>query len=307
MAGTGNRAYAAGHFEINLDGSPTAAWIKSVEGGAVKTEVIDEAVGQDDLVFRHTATLKFEPFSISISMAAAKPFLQWIKDSWSRKFSRRNGSIVHADFNLKAKIEQTFQDALIEEVSFPALDASSKEAAYLNVKVRPEKLTIGSASGGIRGEEKASVKGKNWNPSMFRLEIDSIDCSKVYKIDALTVKQKVTELYFGTQRAPELEPTGIEFPNISLTLPEAYAGDFVKWHKAFVVDGDKDTKQIKTGSLQFLDHEGGSPIFTIDLEGVGIHSLSVDKSEANSEQLKMVKVELFVDFMTLALSDSGLD
>ena len=301
------RAYASGHFEFNLDGSPTAAWIKSVEGGAVKSEVITENVGSDDLAFRHTSTLAFDPITLNVAMSAAKPFLEWIKDSWSKKFARRTGSIVHADFNLKAQFEQSFQDALITEVGFPALDATSKETAYLTVKMQPEQLSLKSASGSLKGTENKDVKAKMWSPSNFKLTIDGVDCSKVRKIEAITVKQKVTQLYFGASRVPEIEPTGIEFPNMSLTLPAAYAQDFIKWHNEFVITGDKDTKQIKTGYIEFLDAQNKNTIFTIDLDGVGIHNLSIEKSDANAEDLKQVKVELFVDFMELKLGDSGFD
>lgn len=307
MATAGTRAYAAGHFEFNLDGAPTAAWIKSVEGGAVKSEVITEKVGPDDLAFRHTSTLAFDPFTVSVAMAASKPFLQWIKDSWSRKFQRRTGSIVHADFNLNAHMEQKFLDALIAEVVFPTLDAGSNEPAYLSIKMQPEKLTLEKASGKIKGVEKAQVKAKMWNASLFRMNIVGIDCSNVRKIESITVTQKITQLYFGTSRAPELEPTGIEFPNISLTMAAAYANDFIKWHQQFVVDGAKDTEQIKSGFLEFLDPQGSGTIFTINMDGIGIHNLSIEKSEANAEALKQVKVELFVDFMELELSDSGLE
>ena len=307
MATAGTRAYSAGHFEFNLDGAPTAAWIKSVEGGAVKSEVITENIGPDDLSFRHTSTLAFEPFTVNVAVAAAKPFLKWIKDSWSRKFQRRTGSIVHADFNLQAHMEQKFIDALIAEVVFPTLDASSKEPAYLSVKMQPEKLTLEKASGSLRGTEHIGIKAKLWNPSLFRMNIVGIDCSKVRKVESITVKQKITQLYFGTSRAPELEPTGIEFPNITLTMAAAYANDFIKWHKQFVVDGAKDTEQIKTGYLEFLDPQTEKPIFTINMDGIGIHNLSIEKSDANSEELKQVKVELFVDYMELELGDSGLE
>ena len=307
MAAPATRAYAAGHFEFNLDGSPTAAWIKSVEGGAVKSEVITEKLGPDDLAFRHTSTLAYEPFTINVAMAASKPFLQWIKDSWSRKFQRRTGSIVHADFNLEAHLEQKFLDALIAEVVFPTLDAGSKEPAYLGIKMQPEKLTLEKASGKIKGVESTGVKAKLWNPSLFRLNIEGVDCTKIRKIDSITVKQKITQLYFGTSRAPELEPTGIEFPNITLTMAASYANDFVKWHQQFVVDGAKDTEQVKSGFLEFLDPQGSNPIFTINMDGIGIHHLSIEKSEANSEELKQVRVELFVDYMELELGDSGLE
>jgi hypothetical protein len=106
-------------------------------------------------------------------------------------------------------------------------------------------------------------------------------------------------MYTGASRYAELEPTGIEFPNITVSMAEAYAQDFIKWHQAFIVTGDKESKQEKTGHIEFLDPTGGKSLCTIDLRGVGIHSLAIDKSEANAESLKRVKVELYVDSMEL--------
>ena len=291
------RAYSSGHFQFNLDGAPTSAWIKSVDGGGVKAEIVTENVGVDDMSFRHTSTVATETINLQVAVSAAKPILQWIKDSWNHEFARKNGSIIHADFNLDGRLEQSFLDALITEVGFPALDGSAKDAAYLTVKIHPEKLEVKSNSEKLQAVE--GVKAKLWLPSMFKLHIEGLDCSKVNKIDAITVKQKVTQLYFGTQRHPELEPTGIEFPNITITMAAAFADDFVKWHNDFVVKGAKDPEQEKQGYIEFLDPQGTTTLFTINLNNVGIHNLQIDKSEANAEDIKRIKVELYVDSMDL--------
>lgn len=295
---TGTKAYSSGHFMFTLDGTPDTAWIKSVDGGGVKSEVVTENVGVDDMSFRHTSTIEIEPINLQVAVSAAKPILQWIKDSWSHKFARRDGAIVHGDFNLDGRLEQSFLRALITEVGFPALDGSAKEAAYLSVKIHPEDLTLKPNSQKLQGVEGA-IKAKMWLPSMFKLHIEGVDCSKVNKIEAITVKQKVTQLYFGAMRHPELEPTGIEFPNITLTLAAAFADDFIKWHDEFVVKGAKDPEQEKQGYIEFLDPQGKDALFTINLNNVGIHNLQIDKSEANAEDIKRIKVELYVDSMDL--------
>jgi hypothetical protein len=294
---TTTRAYSSGHFQFNLDGTPTSAWIKSVDGGGVKAEVVTETVGVDDMSFRHTSTVAIEPINLQVAVSAAKPILQWIKDSWNHKFAQKDGSIVHGDFNLNGKLEQSFLRALITEVGFPALDGSAKEAAYLSVKLHPEFLEVKPNSEKLQAVD--GVKAKMWLPSMFKLHIEGIDCTRVNKIDAITVKQKVTQLYFGSERHPELEPTGIEFPNITITLAAAFANDFIKWHNDFVVKGAKDPEQEKQGFIEFLDPQGNEAIFTINLNNVGIHNLQIDKSEANAEDIKRIKVELYVDSMDL--------
>jgi hypothetical protein len=52
-------SYAAGHFELRIDGHVPTAYVKSVEGGWSRANIVDEAVGaqrvgaQADLHRRH--------------------------------------------------------------------------------------------------------------------------------------------------------------------------------------------------------------------------------------------------------------
>ena len=65
--------------------------------------------------------------------------MKWIQGSWRKEFGRRNGQITHADFNLNKQVEHEFYEALITETTFPTLDGGSKDAAYLKVKLQPER------------------------------------------------------------------------------------------------------------------------------------------------------------------------
>ncbi|WP_428266461.1 phage tail protein [Haliangium sp.] len=299
-------AYTAGHFLFHLDGDKETSWLKSVDGGGVKGSVIEEDVGPDFLQLKHVATVEIDPLSLEVGLSASAPIFRWIQDSWKRKFSRRNGSIIHANFNLESVIEQWFRDALISEVSFPTLDGSDSNPAYLGIKLLPEFIeTKPGDQRHIQGVE--GHKQKMWTPSSFRLEIDGIDCRRVNKIDGFTVKQSIKPLYVGSNRFPELEPTGVEFPSLKLSMAAAYADEFIKWHHDFVVKGDKDPKHQKTGAIEFLDPATDKTIFSITLDHVGINHLSIDKSEANSEAIKRCTVELFVETMELDLGSSGLD
>lgn len=295
-----NRSYAAGHFLFNLDGSPATSYLRSVDGGVVKGNVITENVGPDALRFKHISTVQIEPLNVELAMSATNAVFTWIQDSWKRRFSRRNGSVIHANFNLEATMEQSFIDALIAETNFPTLDAGAKEPAYLGVKLKPEYLEIQKGDGNVIQGVEGQNKAKMWLPSMFRLTIDGVDCQRVNKIEAFSVKQTIKEMYIGDARYPELEPTGIDFPNLTITLPAAFADDFIKWHQDFVVRGDRDTDQEKQGSIEFLDPAGSNiPLFTVQLNHVGINSLAIEKSEANAAAIKRAKIELYVESMEL--------
>lgn len=294
------RSYSSGQFLFNLDGSPVKSWLKSVDGGVVKGNVVTESVGPDALRFKHISTVEIEPLTIELAMSASSPVFHWIQDSWNRRFSRRNGSVIHANFRMEATLEQEFNNALITETTFPALDAGDNNPAYLTVKLKPEFLKINKESGNKLQGEEGTNKAKLWLPSMFRLNIDGVDCTRVNKIESFSVKQTVKEMYIGNARYPELEPTGIEFPNLTISLPTAFAKDFIDWHQKFVVEGARDDEQEKHGSIEFLDPAGGDvPLFTIELKRIGINSLAIEKSDAHADAIKRCKIELYVEAMEL--------
>ncbi|HWM88132.1 MAG TPA: phage tail protein, partial [Kofleriaceae bacterium] len=298
----GRKSYSAGHFLFQIDESGEgAAYVKSVSGGMVKGAVLEDQAGPVATQFKHVGAVEIDPIQIEIGMALSKPLLEWIRGSWRRQFSRRSGSVIHADFDFRTKFEQWFEDALITETKFPTLDGSAKEPAYLSVTLQPERVKPKAGDGSIlRGNH--GIHQKLWQPCNFRLDIQGVDCSYVNRIDSFSVTQRIKPLYTGSTRFPEVEPTGIDFSNLVVYIGVEHADDFMAWYEQFIVRGDKDTRQERDGFLEFMAPDGHTVLFTINLNRLGIHKLSVEKSEANSEQIKRYKIELYLESMELEYS-----
>jgi hypothetical protein len=301
------RSYSAGHFLFRLDhGSDEgAAYLKSVGGGMVKGAVLEEQAGPASQQFKHIGAVEIDPITIEIGMALSRPVLDWIKGSWEKKFTRQDGCIVHADFNLKCKMEQWFYRALITETKFPTLDGAAKDPAYLSVTIHPEEVEH------VDGDDTAvtGFYGQNqklWLPSNFRMWIQGIDCTYVNRIDSFTVTQKVKPLYLGQQRFPELEPTGIDFSNITVYIAAEHATDFEDWYQETVIAGTQETTAERPGYIEFLGPDNDTVLFTINLNELGIHRMSLEKSEANAEQIKRYKIELYMETMELEWEDKYL-
>lgn len=309
---TDKSSFTAGHFELSIDGHPTTSYLKSVDGGYVKQSLVDEGIGGDVHRVKHASVAEIDPISFEFGISGADSVLKWIQQSWNKQFSRRNGVITHADFNLNKQIEHEFFEALITETTFPTLDGASKDAAYLKVKMQPEKVitklnpSSQKISGGNLG--KGQSKQKMWMCSGFRLNIDGIDDMKyTNKIDGFTIKQGIKKLYVGAERFPTIEPTKLEFPHITGTIAVTYADKLFKWYQDYVVAGKKDADAQKSGSIEFLSTDRGSAIFKINLFEVGLSSLSVMQSTANSDQIKRAKFELYVGRMEIDGKGLGLD
>src|SRR5579863_9283843 len=131
-------SHAAGFFELALDGQKTTAYLKSIEGGFPRAQVVEEAIGPDGQRVKHLSTVEIEPFSVEFGISGANSVLKWIQQSWKQDYVRHNGQVTHANFDLDQTFEHQFSDALILETTFPALDGASKEAAYLKMKFLPE-------------------------------------------------------------------------------------------------------------------------------------------------------------------------
>ncbi|HWO18362.1 MAG TPA: phage tail protein [Kofleriaceae bacterium] len=302
------RSYTSGHFELLIDGHASTAYLKSVDGGFAKAQLVDEPVGPANQRIKHTSVVDIDPFTIDFGISGANDILRWIQGSWKKKYDRRNGSISHANFNLKKTFEHEFREALITETSFPALDGSSKEAAYMKIKIQPEFVRATKLPGSAMAQGNLGKKQKMWMSSGFRLNIDGIDEMKyTNKIEAFTIKQGVKKLYTGQDRFPQIEPTKIEFPNITGTIALEYADKLLKWHDQYVMKGQSDPKAQKTGSIEFLNPQRDKAIFSINMYEMGLASLQVLPSQANQDQIKRVKFELYVGRMDLDGPAVGLE
>src|SRR3954469_776611 len=172
------RSYTAGHFELRIDAgnsaSKSTAFLKSVDGGYVRQSLVDEAIGPHNLRIKHTSVAEIEPFSIEFGLAGAENVLEWIQASWRKNWSRKNGQVSHADFNHFTTFEHEFYDALITETTFPTLDGSSKEPAYIKIKLQPERVVV-KKTDGQRLQSSGGQKQKMWTCAGFRLNIDGIE------------------------------------------------------------------------------------------------------------------------------------
>jgi hypothetical protein len=296
-----HRSYTAGHFEMQIDGHTTTAYLKTVDGGFVRAALMDEPIGPDNHRIKHTSVVEIEPFAVDFGISGANGVLKWIQDSWRKEYGRRSGQITHANFDLYQTFEHEFYDALITETTFPALDGASKESAYIKIKVQPERVVSKKGGGGGgRLQSNMGAKQKLWMCSGFRLKIDGVtDIEYANKIDSFTIKQGVHKFYTGEDRFPQIEPTKIEFPAITGTISVGYADGLIKWYDQYVVKGMADPKAQKGGSLEFLAPDRNEVLFRITFAEVGLHHLSMVQSQANADQIKRMKFELYIGKMDL--------
>lgn len=298
-----DRASSAGKFGFILDDKyQESAYIRTVGGGVAKGSVLREGVGSDELQIKHLGGVEIEPFDVEMGMGVSRPILEWIQESWNHEFSRRNGAIVYAGDHYKESIEHTFTHALLTEVKLPEVDALKSESPFMTLSFLPEQIEIKRAGGANLMVGRMPAEHKDWASRNFRFRIDGLEsaCKRVSKVGSFSVKQKLAKLYFGSRRYPEIEPTGLEFDDLTVTLPLEFADPFIKWYDEFVIKGAKDTREERQGELTFLGPQGGD-LMTINFANVGINKLMVEKGDTGSAKAKNIVVTLHVEAATLEL------
>jgi len=295
-----NRSYVTGKYELQLEGV-NSGFATQFYGGSAVADVVAEKLGPDHIQKKHLGPVKYEEISLSVGTGMSRSFYEWIKNTLARstKDARKSGAVVAMDYNYNAITQLDFNKAYLTEIGFPALDASSKDAARLTVSFAPEWTKRKTLSGAVQHHENAQVQ-KAWRVSDFRLKLKGLesDLARVNKIEPLVIKQKVVQNPVGELRDYETEPATLEIPNLVFTLPESHAQAVYAWHQSFVIDGNNGDAQEKTGTLELLAPDLKTVYFTLSFYGVGIVRVAPEKVEAGSENIRRVKVTCYVENMT---------
>lgn len=273
---------SVGRFHLELEGKP-CGFVDSVEGGGVTAEVVTEAPGTEHYLKKHLGAAAPEPIVLTCGLALAPGVYGWLADAWNGTQAPRDGRIVFTDATLKAIRQIEFRGAVVTSVTFPTLDGSSKDACRLTVVLDPEETRLEKASDSLKST--TATKAKQWLASNFRVEVDGLDAKRVAKVDAFTV---------ATAGQP------IDFPGLRVTIAESGADTWRAWHEEFVVQGMNDDSRERAGALVLLDPTL-QEIGRVQLAGLGVHRLAVEKAQANVDAVARVVAELYCERMELAL------
>jgi hypothetical protein len=295
-AAAGPMPTAAGSSALELDGQ-FVDFLKSVEGGFPKSEVIHEPVGPNMIVKKHIGPPKFQDIAIQCDPLMPKPLFDWIAATLNMSYVRKNGAIITTDSRSADQSRLQFNNALITEFGIPACNGAAKDYGFLTVKFAPEFTTPLAGKGNVISASVTKTQ-KVWPPSNFRLTIPGLDCSKVSKIEALTIKQTLPQDVVGQMRIPQKEPAKLEFPNLVLSIAEVSAGTFYAWFQDMVLTGNSGENNEKAGTLELLDPTL-TTLLTIYFHHLGIFGFAPQKPEANADAIRRVKVEMYCEQMTL--------
>lgn len=293
-----NPGAVAGSFALELDGV-FAGWLSFTDGGYATAEVIAARVpGPDPVVRKHLGAVKYEDIAIACGTGMSKSFYDWLGGLFTRTSQPKNGAILVADFNRKELSRLNFFNSLITEIGFPALDASSKDAAKMTIKISPEHTVYKKGSGKtVSPSGPDPGPAKKWTAADFRLQMDGLDCTRVNKIDAVIIRQCVAE-----NRVGQSQPASLDVSNLAVTLAESSASTFFDWHQDFVIAGNNGQGKEKHGTLDFLSPSLTDSLFRLTLKNLGIFKVSPEKIESASDAIHRVTATMYCEEMSFTHS-----
>ncbi len=306
--------YSAGHFALALDQGNNnqnpgmgnePAYLRSIEGGFYQGSIIAEALGADLHQVKHLGMVDPQPIKFEAGLASSRELLEWIKESWTHTASFRSGRIDHGspwDGKIRNHYAQVFWDALIAQVTFPAMSASASSGSpFLSVEVQPGNIKLLDGDD-LPMQVATADRQLSWSKASFRLELEG-EVIKAKKIDALSVKQHMKKLYTGRSRLPELVPASLEVSNLAVYSNPSDSKYFLDWYDERIATGAKETSQERSGAIIFQSTDGVD-LFELTLSGVGLYSLNLEKSVANAKETKQFKTGLYIEHVELKINSA---
>jgi hypothetical protein len=289
------RTYTAGRFILEIDAS-RVAMIKKLEGLGMEADIVANDMGPDNMQAKHVANIKWTPCKVTIGAGMGKGMYEWIKASFDKKYSTRNGSLTAADFDYKAQSLLTFQNALITSVNIGKLDGSSKDALYFDIEFEVEQARWAKGDGNvIKGDY--GTKQKAWLASNFRFTMGALPCNRVATVDAMTWKQSVAMDQIGINREPTKHPAKVVVPDVKVSVSMADYEPWANAAKAWFIDGKHLSENEMNGSVELLGPNVSDVIGTIHLMQCGFKKFSKQTFEANSEKVARFDVEFYCEQM----------
>ena len=289
------RGYVAGQQVLSIGGTQVGS-VKRVSGGDISAPVVDEPVGTSKFPKRHIGPIRYEEFVIQLGLDLSDPMADLIAGTWTGDAKRVDGAITEADYDLNARSERRFKNALLTETTFPAMGAMDKDPGFITLKLAPETIQRVKASGKVT-LDAARSRAKGWIPANFKLEIDGLDCTRVARIDSFSVKRAAAPDNVGEARDSKKEPARLEFPILKITVAESSAETWISWFDEFVVKGNCDDSKEKSGTLTLLGANMKDPVARIKLQHLGICRLHQEDAEAGSDRLATLVAEVYVEGM----------
>ncbi len=204
-------------------------------------------------------------------------YTTWLSAFLNGQRFPRNLQVLQVGPGGKVQSAAAFLSVLPQQVDLPALDATSKESLKWTVRFSAPTVGLTTPTNKVQGpiSRRSPALADN-----FRVAIDGIDTSRVFKVEAMTIKPP-TSGGVGPERQ-----TNVAVSNLVLYISVGFEQPFRLWMA-------NSPTQVKSGSLTFLKPNLQAPWGTLALHGLVIKKVET-VSTAASGSIPKARVEMTV-------------
>jgi hypothetical protein len=287
-----------GSLVLLLDNQPNAM-LRSLDGGGISAEVITETqrAGQP-VAGKRLGPVRYEEVVIETGLGMGAALHDWITRAWSGEAPLGQAAVAITDADGVVRTIRHFDDARLTQVTFPALDAASKDAGWLRIRLQPGQTRTESPTDKA-ALDVSGLRAVKWLTLAFRLSVDGMErAGMVVQIDPFGFRQPVPADAVGPQK-PYTAIAPPSFSNLRITVPEREAAPWLAWHEDAVVKGNSGPSSERSGQITLLDQAMKQQIGRIELHNLGIFRVAPMRQEPGTVVTHVV-VELYCERMTFA-------
>jgi phage tail-like protein len=300
--------YSGAHFSIEIDGiskgSNDLPTLRSVDGGGVQADVLSYQMGDKGDVWRQLGKPKYSDIKLTLGLADVEGFRNWVNQYLTGQHVRKSGAIIAADYNYMEKARREIKEAMIVGLGLPKWDANDKNQANITITLAPEQVIYKASEGKqIQAQNPSEEKQKKIPACNFTFSLDGLSpdvFARTVKVEAMEIKCKTIEHHYGTRLEPIKVPGKMEWPNLVFYVPEVDSEPLRMLHNDRMAGIRADQGKGTTGTLVFKNN-AQMPMGEFHFMGVHIFNVQTEKSDASTEELKLVKVECAIEGIGLVM------
>ncbi|QSA97921.1 hypothetical protein [Methylococcus sp. EFPC2] len=279
-------SYSTGYAVLEVGGVPLA-YVSSFEHAS---RLQSERSGYEGATnFAHDSQAP-EEFSVVLSQSLDNRLFGILGRQISRGGERLNGRLLSLDWEGNVRRVFEFSDAIVNEVRFSTLDATSRERFTLGLKLSAGQTRWSKGGGKANYRDiKAGDRRNVWLAANFRLDIAGLDSRAVMRIESFSLVRKGNPgLGNGPQyRDYEDGETGFEMPKLTLGLSDYFGTEVFDWYEELHADTADAEAAERSGTLTLLAADQTTPLFGIALTHLGVYRIAHAKEPRADESGKI--------------------
>ncbi len=297
--------YAGSRYAMEIDGNPVGPML-SFSGLDWEADIATTVSGTGARK-KNVSAVRQTPGRLTMSSIMGQALYGWIRASIDAADNRggltRSGSFQVVDFNGKPISAMTFKDARLTEFTVPAMDGSSKEVGHFELAFDTARADWVKPA--ATAPSPGTFTTKPWISSLFKVEIGSLPCKRVARIESFTWRSTPRSGSGGAEpgRLPASRVDEATVPDITLSISMA---DYLPWIEAaqrWFVEGRRLEADEMSGRITLLgpSMKDADAVGSIELFGLGFKRFSLPPF-TRSDAVARFSVQLYVERMRFVLN-----